>query len=351
MKGVRLEIQNAEEIPVRLRDEKDDRVKARLVFLNAIANYHIDFESACAMCGIVTSTGYLWIRKWNKEGYEGIKDKENAGGRPPRLSEDDLKLLRKELEGKEYWSTKEVREKIHEIFGVSLSEDQVVRILRNKLGMLFSKPFPVDYRRPDDAEAILENQLSLVFSLLRARGIRDEEIAIGFVDETRPQNTPNTVRVWSFEKVRSIKNTTKFETNTIGFYAIKGTSVQKFLENSKAGSIASFFEDVKAANSDYKAIVAIVDNFASHKSKIVKNKVAELGIYLVYLPPYSPDLNPIEFIWKSIKRLLSVTFVKNLEDAKRIISEGWARSASYLSYAKAWIQRFLRAVGYTELCG
>ncbi|WP_369425576.1 hypothetical protein, partial [Methanothrix sp.] len=64
MKGVRLEIQNAGEIPVRLRDEKDDRVKVRLVFLNAIANYHIDFESACAMCGIVTSTGYLWIRKW-----------------------------------------------------------------------------------------------------------------------------------------------------------------------------------------------------------------------------------------------------------------------------------------------
>ena len=92
MKGIRLEIQNAEEIPVRLRNKRDDRVKVRLVFLNAIANYHIDFESACAMCGIVTSTGYLWIRKWNKEGYEGIRDKENTGGRPPRLSEDDLSL-------------------------------------------------------------------------------------------------------------------------------------------------------------------------------------------------------------------------------------------------------------------
>ncbi|MEM2097602.1 MAG: IS630 family transposase, partial [Methanothrix sp.] len=344
MKDVKLEIQHAEEIPIRLRDEKDDRVKARLIFLNAIANYHIDFESACAMCGIVTSTGYLWIRKWNKEGYEGIRDKENAGGRPPRLSEDDLKLLRKELEGKEYWITREVRKKIHEMFGVSLSEDQVVRILRNKLGMLFSKPFPVDYRRPDDAEAILENQLSLVFSLLRAKGIRDEEIAIGFVDETRPQNTPNTVRVWSFKKVRSIKNTTKFETNTIGFYAIKGTSVQKFLENSKAESIASFFEDVKAANSDYKAIVVVIDNFASHKSKTVKNKVAELGIHLVYLPPYSPDLNPIEFIWKSIKRILSVTFVKNLEYAKRIISDGCAKFTPYPSYAKSWIHQFLGAV-------
>ena len=35
-------------------------------------------------------------------------------------------------------------------------------------------------------------------------------------------------------------------------------------------------------------------------------------MYLVYLPPYSPDLNPIEFIWKSIKRTISIAFVENV---------------------------------------
>ena len=58
--------------------------------------------------------------------------------------------------------------------------------------------------------------------MLEERGFNIEDIAIGFVDETRPQNTANTVRVWSFEKVRAIKNTTKFGANTIGFYAING---------------------------------------------------------------------------------------------------------------------------------
>ena len=58
----------------------------------------------------------------------------------------------------------------------------------------------MDYRRPIDAELILENQIELTFSLLEERGISMQEIAIGFVDETRPQNTANTVRVWSFEK-------------------------------------------------------------------------------------------------------------------------------------------------------
>ena len=51
---------------------------------------------------------------------------------------------------------------------------------------------------------------------------------------------PIRLRVWSFEKVKSIKNSTRFKTNTIGFYAINGESVEGFLENSKAESIVSF---------------------------------------------------------------------------------------------------------------
>ena len=71
--------------------------------------------------------------------------------------------------------------------------------------MHFSKPYPIDYRRPKDAEALLENQLDLTFSLLKEKGLRTEDIAIGFIDEASPQSTANTVRVWSFGKVRSIK--------------------------------------------------------------------------------------------------------------------------------------------------
>ena len=139
-----------------------------------------------------------------------MKDKPNSGGRPPKLDEVDLEELRDELKQKDYWTTQEVKGKLLEKFGVDLSEDQIRRILRNKLNMLFSKPFPIDCRRPIDAEILLENQIELTFSLLEEKGISIMDTAIGFVDETRPQNTTNTVRVWSFEKVRAIKNTTKF---------------------------------------------------------------------------------------------------------------------------------------------
>lgn len=60
--------------------------------------------------------------------------------------------------------------------------------------------------------------------------------------------------------------------------------------------MSGFLKDIKISNTEYKAIVAIIDNFSSHKSKLVKQTAEDLDIYFVFLPPYSPDLNPIEFI-------------------------------------------------------
>ena len=51
-----------------------------------------------------------------------------------------------------------------------------------------------------------------------------------------------------------------------------------------------------------KYIIVVLDNASIHKSKKVKEYCKKNNIYLVYLPPYSPDLNPIEKLWKKVKR-------------------------------------------------
>ena len=66
-------------------------------------------------------------------------------------------------------------------FKIEYSEDQVVRILRDKLKMRFSKPYPTDYRKPKDAEAMLENQLQLTFSLLKEKGIMEKHKKSAFI--------------------------------------------------------------------------------------------------------------------------------------------------------------------------
>lgn len=66
--------------------------------------------------------------------------------------------------------------------------------------MHFSKPYLKDYRRPKNAEEILSGNLETIVGLLKEKRIKEEEIAVGFLDEISPQLTANTVRVWSFEK-------------------------------------------------------------------------------------------------------------------------------------------------------
>ena len=48
----------------------------------------------------------------------------------------------------------------------------------------------------------------------------------------------------------------------------------------------------------------IMDNLATHKVDGVKEAIEAVGAHLLYLPPYSPDFNPIENLWSKIKQLL-----------------------------------------------
>jgi len=86
----------------------------------------------------------------------------------------------------------------------------------------------------------------------------------------------------------------------------------------------------------------ILDNFRSHHAKLTTETAEKLHIDLVFLPPYSPHLNPIEFIWKTIKRELSPKLLKTKELLQDLIQENFKKCVKSLSYAKNWIEKFLK---------
>ena len=69
-----------------------------------------------------------------------------------------------------------------------------------------------------------------------------------------------------------------------------------------------------------------------------EKKAKKCDIELVYLPVYSPHLNPIEYIWKSIKRTISKNFIKSQNHMKRLIRVNFLKYASRISFAKSWIE-------------
>jgi transposase len=70
--------------------------------------------------------------------------------------------------------------------------------------------------------------------------------------------------------------------------------------------------------------IIVMDNASFHKSKELRDLFRRFNIELLYLPPYSPDLNPIEKIWGNIKKELRNYFdySKNLfENLCNVISK------------------------------
>lgn len=167
-----------------------------------------------------------------------------------------------------------------------------------------------------------------------------EDAIIGFLDESSPQTTANTQRLWSFTKPTICKNTTKLRANSFGFYALNGKSVINFKEHSRKEDVCEFLAEIRSKNPT-KNIILILDNFRSHRANFTMDFAEEIGIKLIYLPPYSPDLNPIEFIWKSIKKVISKNFIVDVNHMKDIIYHNFRKFSSKMSFAKRWIEKFL----------
>ena len=65
--------------------------------------------------------------------------------------------------------------------------------------------------------------------------------------------------------------------------------------------------------------VVVLDNLGSHKGKAVRRAIRKAGAHLMFLPPYSPDLNPIEQVFSTLKTLLRKADERTVEDTWRRI--------------------------------
>jgi len=96
---------------------------------------------------------------------------------------------------------KEINELIKDEFGVEYKKSRLYELLK-EMKMHHSKPYILDVKRPENANKILADALDEVLRALKAQGYELKDIIIGFFDETSPQLSPNTVRLWSFKKLK-----------------------------------------------------------------------------------------------------------------------------------------------------
>ncbi len=67
--------------------------------------------------------------------------------------------------------------------------------------------------------------------------------------------------------------------------------------------------------------VVILDNLGSHKGKAAREAIRAKGAHLIFLPPYSPDLNPIEQVFAKLKHLMRQAQPRTVEATWRKVGE------------------------------
>ena len=73
--------------------------------------------------------------------------------------------------------------------------------------------------------------------------------------------------------------------------------------------------------------VLVMDNMKSHHAKAVKDLLDSSGVRYIYLPPYSPDLNPIEKLWSKVKSLLRKFKARSLDALPNAIQHAFQNAS------------------------
>ena len=86
-----------------------------------------------------------------------------------------------------------------------------------------------------------------------------------------------------------------------------------------------------------------MDNLPCHKVAGVRETIESVGAKLVYLPPYSPDLNPIEQVFAKLKTLLR-------KAAERTVEDTWKRIGALLqNFTAQECANYFRNAGYASI--
>jgi transposase len=88
--------------------------------------------------------------------------------------------------------------------------------------------------------------------------------------------------------------------------------------------------------------IVIIDNLGSHRSKAVRAAIVRVGAKLAFLPPYSPDLNPIEQLFAKVKHWMRIAEARCLD----AVNDSIARILQAIPAAECF--NYLRNAGYAS---
>jgi transposase len=264
-------------------------------------------EDIAQALGMTRAAVYSWLAKYRQGGLEALRAKP-VPGRPPTLSGAQLARLYHLVVGNDprqlqfafaLWTRAMVRELIRREFAVALSAVSVGRLLR-KLGLSPQRPLYRAYQQNPQAVARWKAE---TYPQIRA-----EAAATGgtvyFADEAGVRSDYHAGTTWAPVGKTPVVAATgdRFAVNLISAVSAKGAL--RFAAYEGNLNAVVFLDFCRRLLADATGPVFLVlDGHPVHRSNAVKQFAAASGgrLRLCFLPGYSPELNPDEWVWKHVK--------------------------------------------------
>ena len=223
--------------------------------------------------------------RYKQGGLKGLLNDYHTG-RSSYLSPKEQKKLIVELESKVYPTTKSIISYVKKEFGVVYTIGGMTSLL-HKLEFSYKKPKGVPGKaKRKEQEAFLEE-----YNEVKDKGL------VYFTDSTHPMLNPVLSSGWIRKKKEfDVKtNSGRERVNINGAIEINTLSVvSRSCKKVNGQSMSDLLRAVRRKHPKERNLYMVMDNAGYNKSYQVLDLAEELGIRIMYLPPYSPNLNPIE---------------------------------------------------------
>lgn len=242
-------------------------------------------------------TLYNWFNAWNASGLVGLYDRPGRGRREKLNDEQKAQIKAWVLASPR--QLKAIVQKVKDAWDIEVSTDTLKRVLK-AAGMRWRRMRRVPAKRPPQAEY---RRKRYALDILKALDT-DGSIDLYYMDETGFTLVPPIPYAWQAEgDPLELPSHKSKRFNVLGFmnrqHKLESyVSAQTITGDVVAACIEAFFSSVD------KPTVIVMDQASIHTAQVVseqRQRWAEQHVYLFELPPYSPELNLIEIVWRFMK--------------------------------------------------
>jgi transposase len=264
-------------------------------------------EKVMRTMGFCRACIYNWLAMYRAGGWDAL-DARKRGGRPRRLTGPMIAwVYRVVVDGdpRQYkfpfalWTRKAIAILIYRRYKIRLSVNSVGRLLA-QLGITPQKPLWRAYQQnPERVRKWLEEEYPVI--VRQAKRVAAE---IWFGDESGLRSDYHAGTTWGLKGQTPVVRSTgaRYRLNLLSAVNRRG-KMRFMIEKGKlnADGICRFLARLMAGSS--RPVFLILDEHPMHKSGKVADKVRSFKgrLRLYFLPPYSPELNPDEGVWREVK--------------------------------------------------